>query len=184
MKSTSLQLATLGAAMWLGATPPQAAPLVTILKTTNAWLLTAADKVAAKQSYKLRELTIEAPWVRATPGGAQVASGYLKITNAGNESDFLIGGSLPVAKAGEVHEMTMTDGVMKMRMLEKGLEIKGGTTVELKPGGYHLMFTGLREGLKQGQTIKGMLTFQKAGSIEVEYRVAPVGAQSSDHMHH
>ena len=74
--------------------------------------------------------------------------------------------------------MSMTDGVMRMRKLEKGLEIKPGQTVELKPGGYHIMFMGLREGLKQGQPIKGTLVFEKAGTVEVEYLVAPIGAQS------
>jgi len=54
-----------------------------------------------------------------------------------------------------VHEMAISDGVMKMRRLEKGLEISAGKSVELKPGGYHLMFTGLREGLKEKQTITG-----------------------------
>ena len=58
----------------------------------------------------------------------------------------------------------MVDGVMKMRRLEKGLEISAGKSVELKPGGYHLMFTGLREGLKEKQTITGTLTFEKAHS--------------------
>ena len=60
-------------------------------------------------------------------------------------------------------------------------------TVELKPGGNHLMFTGLRGALKAGQAIKGTLVFQKAGTVEVEYRVAPIGAPSrggGGHSHH
>ena len=55
----------------------------------------------------------------------------------------------------------MTDGVMKMRLLDKGLEIKPGQTVELKPGGYHLMFMGLREGLKDGEAVKARLIFEE-----------------------
>jgi hypothetical protein len=76
--------------------------------------------------------------------------------------------------------MTMTDGVMKMRKMGQGLEIKPGQTIELKPGSYHLMFTGLREGLKQGQIIKGTLQFEKAGSIEVEFQVASIGAKGAE----
>jgi copper(I)-binding protein len=83
----------------------------------------------------------------------------------------------------EVHEMTMTDGVMKMRKLESGLEIKPGESVELKPGGYHIMFTGLREGLKQGQGLEGTLVFKNAGAVKIEYRVAPIGATSGDMLH-
>src|SRR5262249_33727070 len=105
----------------------------------------AADKV-----YKGGPLVIQAPWTRApTVGGPS-----LKITNAGAEAARLVGGSLPIAAAVEVHAMSMTDGVMKMRKLETGLEIKPGQTVELKPGGYHLMFTGLRQALQQGQPVK------------------------------
>jgi periplasmic copper chaperone A len=98
--------------------------------------------VVAKQSYKLGQLIIEAPWARATPKGAEVGAGYLKITNTGKEADRLMGGSLPVATSVEVHQMTMSDGVMKMRKVDNGLEIKPGKTVELKPGGYHLMLIG------------------------------------------
>ena len=137
----------------------------------------------ASQSYKAGSLVIEAPWARATPAGARVAGGYLKITNRGPQPDRLIGGSLPAATDVEVHEMTMSDGIMRMRKLD-GLEIKPGQSVELKPGGYHLMFTGLREGLKEKQTVKGTLVFEKAGSVEIEYRVAPIGAQSGGHGRH
>ena len=133
---------------------------------------------AADTVYKVGALLIEAPWTRATPGGARVGGAYLKITNTGAESDRLVGGSLPIAAAVEVHQMSMSDGVMKMRKLEAGLEIKPGQTVELKPGGYHLMFTELRQPLQQGQPIKGTLQFEKAGSVEVEYRVEPIGAPS------
>jgi periplasmic copper chaperone A len=150
----------------------------------TALLVGGAFGEQASRSYQLGSLVIEAPWIRATPGGAQVAAGYLKITNTGQTADRLIGGSLPVAKDVEVHEMTMNDGVMKMRRLAKGLEIGAGKTVELKPGGYHLMFTDLHEGLKEGQTIKGTLKFENAGSVEVEFSVAPIGAQSGNPMHH
>ena len=146
-------------------------------------LLPVAQKTKEK-SYKVGSLVIEAPWIRATPGGAQVAAGYLRITNSGSEPDRLIGGTVPVASAVEVHEMTASDGIMKMRQLEKGLEIEPGKAVELKPGGNHLMFIGLREGLKAGQTVKGNLIFDKAGSVDVEFAIAPIGAQSGGHKHH
>ena len=148
-----------------------------------ALLANAAVSSEAPRSYKVGSLIIESPWIRATPAGARVAGGYVKITNNGQTSDRLIGGSLPVAAEVQVHEMTMHDGIMSMRMLENGLEIDPGKSVELKPGGYHLMFTGLRDGLKENQTVKGTLLFEKAGPVEVEYSVAPVGAQSVEQMH-
>jgi copper(I)-binding protein len=126
---------------------------------------------------KAGELVIETPWTRATPGGAKVAGGFLKITNTGSTPDRLIGGTLPIAADVEVHDMTMIDGIMKMRRLE-GLEIRPGQSIELKPGSYHVMFMGLKEGLKAGGTIKGTLLFEKAGTVNVEYKIAPVGAPS------
>ena len=177
MKSMLHLFVAAGAASWLCAASSSVAAV-----SVRAPLRAPASVVeaAADKTYKVGALVIEAPWARATPGGAKVGGAYLKITNTGTEADRLVGGTLPVAAAVEVHEMSMTDGVMKMRKLDKGLEIKPGQTVELKPGGFHIMFTGLSEGLKQGQPVKGTLQFEKAGSIEVEYRVAPIGAQSGD----
>ncbi len=148
-------------------------------------LLPAQHQMAtASPTTKAGDLVIEAPWARATPAGARVGGAYLKITNTGKEPDRLIGGSFPLAQEVEVHEMAMTDNVMKMRRLD-GLVIKPGETVELKPGSYHLMFMGLREGLKEGAPVKGTLVFEKAGSVSVEYRIVPIGAsQGPGHSHH
>jgi uncharacterized protein YcnI/copper(I)-binding protein len=136
--------------------------------------------------YKAGSLTIEAPWARATPGGAKVAGGFMKITNTGKEPDRLIGGTVPFAGRFEVHEMAVEGGIMKMRELSKGLEIKPGETVELKPGGYHLMFMDLKSGLKAGEAVKGTLVFEKAGQVDVEYKVGPIGggAPAGGHSHH
>jgi copper(I)-binding protein len=129
-------------------------------------------------------MTIESPWTRATPGGARVAGGYVKITNNGKQPDRLIAGKFAPAAQVEVHEMSMTDGMMKMRPLPNGVEIKPGETVELKPGGYHFMFMGLKAPLTAGQTVSGTLTFEKAGSVDVTFQVAPLGARSPGEAHH
>lgn len=140
------------------------------------------------RAFKAGDIVIEAPWSRATPGKSTVGAGFMKITNTGKETDRLIGGSAEVAKSFEVHEMSMTGDVMKMRRLAKGLEIKPGQTVELKPSSYHIMFTGLQRPLKQDETIKGTLVFERAGTVAVEYRVMPLGAQppgkAGGHTHH
>jgi len=140
---------------------------------------------AAPTTYKVGNLVITALWARATPRGAPVAGGYLSITNNGAEPDRLIGGSFAAADGRfEVHEMTMEGGVMRMRPLTAGLEIKPGQTVELKPGGYHVMFMGLKGELKVGDTVKGTLEFAKAGRVEVSYPVRALGAGSGGHQRH
>jgi copper(I)-binding protein len=123
-------------------------------------------------------IKIEAPWARATPKGASVGGGYLKITNTGTTPDRLIGGTSDVAPRFEIHEMSMQGGVMKMREMPKGIEIKPGETVEFKPGGYHVMFVGLTKPLAQGGEVKATLQFEKAGKIDVAFKIESIGAQS------
>jgi periplasmic copper chaperone A len=139
---------------------------------------------AKARSYKVGSLVIEAPWSRATPGGAKVAGGYLRITNNGSEPDRLVGGTVAVSGKFELHEMSMQGDVARMRPLDRGLEIKPGQTVELKPGGnHHLMFVDLKQPLKQGETIKGTLVFEKAGRVAVEYAVRSIGARDGEPEH-
>jgi copper(I)-binding protein len=129
----------------------------------------------AAHDFKVGTIEIEHPWVRATPRGASVAGGYVKLTNTGKDPDRLIGGSVPVAARFEIHQMTMDNGVMRMRPLTGGLEIKPGESVELKPGSYHLMFLDLKAPLVAKQPLQGTLAFEKAGTVEIEYTVVPVG---------
>jgi copper(I)-binding protein len=137
--------------------------------------------------FRVGSLRIEQPWARATPTGAKVAGGYLRVTNEGTTPDRLVGGTFPLAGRVEIHEMSLIDGIMRMRPLESGLGIAPGQSVELKPGGYHVMFMDLREGLKAGQTVSGTLVFEKAGKVDVTFTVAPIGAQApgaGGHGHH
>jgi periplasmic copper chaperone A len=127
-------------------------------------------------TFKLGDLTVTSPWTRATPGGAKIAGGYLKITNNGTSADRFVGTKSDVSDRVEIHEMSMSDGVMKMRPLPNGLEIKPGETVELKSGGYHLMFMDLKQPLKSGDSFKSTLQFEKAGSLEVDFIVRGLGA--------
>ncbi len=142
-----------------------------------ALVASAATTRAQAHDYTLGDIKIAHPWSRATPGGAKVAGGFMKLTNNGKEADRLIGGSLIVAGQFEVHETRMQDNVMRMRRLEKGLEIPAGATVELRPGSYHVMFIGLQSGLKEGERVNGTLIFEKAGKVEVEYKIEALGGQ-------
>ncbi|MFC4171560.1 copper chaperone PCu(A)C [Microvirga sp. GCM10011540] len=130
------------------------------------------------ETFRAGTIVVEAPWSRATPGGAKVGSGYMRITNTGSEPDRLVGGSTVVAERFEVHRSTVADGVARMEPVTGGLEIAPGQTVELKPGALHAMLVNLREPLKPGETVKGMLVFEKAGVLKVEYQVGGIGAQT------
>jgi copper(I)-binding protein len=131
---------------------------------------------AIAHGYDVGPIHVEHPWTRATPNGAQVAGGYMTITNRGPEPDRLIGGSFAAGSRFVIHKMTMDQGVMKMRPLDTALEIKPGETVELS-GSLHVMFEGLKQPLKAGDRVKGTLVFEKAGTIEIEYSVEGMGAK-------
>jgi copper(I)-binding protein len=131
---------------------------------------------AVAKDYHVGALTISQPWARATPKGAPVGGGYLTITNTGSSPDRFIGGSVDFARSVEIHEMKMDNDVMKMRMLPNGLTIKPGETVTLKPGGYHIMFTGLKAPLVKGRSVEVTLTFEKAGEVKVGFPVEGIGA--------
>ena len=127
------------------------------------------------QSYKVGSLEIEQPWTRATAPTAPTAGGYLKIVNTGTTADRLVAVRSTAAAKTEIHEMKMDGSVMRMRELEKGLEIPAGATVMLQPGGYHVMFMQLKEPFKEGAKVPVTLVFEKAGSVEVALSVNAMG---------
>jgi len=148
-----------------------------------AALLSVGCGAASAADYTVGAIKIAQPWVRETPKGAKVGGGYMTITNTGTASDRLVGGATPAAGRFEIHLMSMDGGVMKMRQLENGIEIKPGETVELKPSGLHVMLMDLRQPLAKGAEIKGTLRFEKAGSVDVVFPVQAMGAGAPSKGH-
>ena len=99
----------------------------------------------------------------------------MTIENKGKDADRLLSASSPAAGIVEIHEMKMANGMMQMREVT-GLEIKPGATVELKPGGYHVMLMDLKTPLKQGESVPVTLKFEKAGAVEVKASIEAMGA--------
>jgi periplasmic copper chaperone A len=118
-------------------------------------------------------VTLSDAWARATPGGAQTAAAYLTLQSP--TGDRLTAVATPAAQKAELHTMTMDGGVMKMRQVD-GIDLPPGQAVTLKPGGYHIMLTGLAEPLQEGQSVPLTLTFAKAGNREVTATVQKIGA--------
>lgn len=138
---------------------------------TLALIMVLSPSLMAHE-FKLGEIDIVHPWSRETPQGAKVAAGYVTIVNRGSEADRLVAVTGEIAGRTEIHEMAVDDkGVMTMRPLADGLEIPAGGEVALKPGGYHIMFLDLTGAPRQGERFSGSLTFEKAGTVEVEFAV-------------
>jgi periplasmic copper chaperone A len=141
-----------------------------------AGVAVGAGPAAAAGDYDVGAIHISQPWTRATPKGATAGAAYMTITNNGAAPDKLSCVSDDASAQCQIHSMTMEGGVMKMRPVEGGLEIKPGESVTLKPGGYHMMLEGLKHPLDQGQSVKATLKFEHAGTVDVNYPVLAIGA--------
>ena len=135
-----------------------------------------SSSLASADDVKIGNLTISAPYVRAMVPGAPVGGGYMTITNTGGTDDRLVAASSPRAATVQIHEMKMDNDVMIMRELAGGLAIPAGKTIELKPGGYHLMFMKVAAPFLQGQTVRTSLKFEKAGTAEIDFPVGSIAA--------
>jgi copper(I)-binding protein len=143
----------------------------------HAVLTTSA---AAAGDYDVGSIHISQPWSRATPKGATTGAGYMTLSNKGATPERVSCVSDDASAQCQIHTMTMEGGVMKMRPVEGGLEIKPGESVALKPGGNHMMFLALKHPLEQGQTVKVTLKFDHAGTIDIDYPVLAIGAPAPD----
>jgi hypothetical protein len=135
---------------------------------------------ALADDFQLKMLRVSNPFARATPPGAKVTGAFMSIVNQGKDADRLLSASSPIAGLVEIHEMAMEGGVMTMRAV-KGIDLKPGATVELRPGGYHVMLEELKQPLKQGDQIPVLLTFEKAGAMEIKVKVEAMGAAARTH---
>jgi periplasmic copper chaperone A len=120
------------------------------------------------------EVKIEGAWARATPAGASAAAIYLTIEAP--TADKLVSVSTPAARQADLHEMSMDNGVMKMRALPGGIDLPAGQKVTLKPGGMHIMLTALTGPLREGESVPLTLNFAKAGAQQISVPVEKVGA--------
>ena len=147
--------------------------------TLLAFTLTQISTTPAQAAdYDIGSIHITQPWARATPKGASSGAAYMTITNNGKTPDRVSCVSSDASAQCQIHTMTMENGVMKMRPVEGGLEIKPGETVMLKPSSFHVMLVNLKHPLQQGKMVKATLKFENAGTINVEYPVAAIGADA------
>ncbi|MGF9564928.1 copper chaperone PCu(A)C [Neorhizobium sp. JUb45] len=137
---------------------------------------------ARAHEFKVGEIEIGHPYSRAMLPVAKVGGGYLKITNAG-PADRLVSASSDRAGSVEFHEMKMNGAIMEMRELQGGIVLPAKSTVELKPGGYHVMFMNVTKPFKEGEMVKATLVFEKAGPVDVEFAVGPIAGDKAHSEH-
>ncbi|MBC2885770.1 copper chaperone PCu(A)C [Ochrobactrum sp. CM-21-5] len=151
----------------------KAKKLLPLLLTTT-FITFCGATVASAAEVSIGDLKLSDSCIRAMLPGAQVAGGYLTITNTGQTADRLIAVSSERSGKAQIHEMAMDDDVMIMRELPEGLDIPAHESVKLAPGGYHLMLMDIADPLKEGQVSKVTLNFEKSGPVEIDVTVGPV----------
>ena len=143
----------------------------------SAQLLTTSGRAS---DYRIGSIVITQPWARATPKGASTGAAYMTITNTGSAPDRVSCVSSDASAECQIHIMAIDSGVMKMRRVEGGLEIKPNETAAFKPSGLHLMLVHLKHPLDQGKTVKVTLKFNNVGTVEVGYPIEAIGAAAPD----
>lgn len=145
--------------------------------------LNVSAALAGSHVAKVGNLEISDAWIRATPPGVKNGGGYLTVTNHGMAADKLVSASADISKTVELHNHIMDEGVMRMRQVPH-IEVPMHASVSLKPGGYHVMFMGLKNQLKEGDMVMLTLHFAEAGDVMVH---APVkrgrGGMMKKHQH-
>ncbi len=120
-------------------------------------------------------VSVTAPWVRATVPAQRSTGAFMHVQSS--TAARLVGVTSPVAATAELHKMDMTDSVMKMARVES-IDLPAGKTVNLASGGYHIMLTGLKQQLKEGEAVTLTLKFvdenNKAESVTVKVPVKPM----------
>ena len=131
------------------------------------------------------QVTVSDPWVRSTVPAQKATGAFMKV-KSGSEAK-LVSAASPVAKVVEVHEMSMKDNVMQMRAID-AIALPAGKTVELKPGGYHVMLMELVKPIDAGASVPITLTFVgkdgKKFTQEVKAEARAPGDDGSKHKGH
>ena len=133
-------------------------------------------------------IDISRPWARtgsvpAASGKEPRVAGFMTLANQGGEADRLVGAASPMAEKIEIHGIKVVGSDIAMRLLEKGVGLPADTTITLRPRGYHLLMQGLKAPLAKGQRVPVTLTFEKAGSQQVDLIVEGEGPISDETLH-
>lgn len=136
-----------------------------------AAVVAVAALPAVAHEVKAGQLTLSKLHVRAPLGAAKGTAAYVVIANPTAQADRLVSASCACAASTTLHDMRVESGIMKMRAAPNGFEVPANGVLALKPGGRHVMLTGLTKPLKDGDRVNLVLTFAKAGRIEADFHV-------------
>jgi copper(I)-binding protein len=157
---------------------------MTAFAAVAAVLVGTQSMPSAAHDYDKGSLSIVHPYARATVGGARTGAGYVRILNQGTTPDRLLSVTADVSERVELHQTVKDGNIMRMQPLPAGIAVPAKGKVELKPGGMHIMFVGLKRPLKEGTTFDASLQFEKAGKVPVVFLVEAAGSTTEGKHDH
>jgi len=119
------------------------------------------------------QISVEDAWIRATPPGARTAAGYMIIR--AESADRLLSVTSPAAERVQTHITVQEGDVARMREV-KGYNVPANGTLQLKPGGAHLMFVNIKAPMKEGMSVPATLRFEHLGTFKMDFQVRPLAA--------
>lgn len=119
------------------------------------------------------EITVSDAWARETVAGQSATAAYMTIANDGAGDDRLVSVAAPPPAMAMLHSSENSGGIARMREMGTGVAVPAGGRIEFKPGGSHVMVTGLGAPLKPGQSLKLTLRFEKSGERPIDVRATP-----------
>ncbi len=143
------------------------------MKSNFLILATASATLFATTA--VAQVSVKEPWIRATVPQQKATGAFMQLSTV--QATRLVEASSPVAGAVEIHEMKMDNNIMKMRQVN-GIDLPAGKSVDLKPGGYHVMLLDLKEQMKEGASVPVTLVFEgkdkQRETVEIKATVRPL----------
>ncbi|MDH4127209.1 MAG: copper chaperone PCu(A)C [Spirochaetota bacterium] len=161
--------------------------MISLLSVLIAFACESKDNKAKKETIKnveISKISVKDQWIRFSPPSIKTTAGYLSIYNHGTVTDTLISAKSDIAEFVELHNMTFENGIMRMKKVD-GIDIPVNSSVQLKPGGHHLMFINLKKEIKENDKVKIILTFKNTGTYitTAEVKKSNVPFHKHDHSH-
>jgi periplasmic copper chaperone A len=148
--------------------PPVAALGAALAAVLAVASVAASAQVATGPGVRRPDIKVKNAWIALPPRGLNSAAAYMDIINGGDQTDHLLGVSCTCSAKAELHEMSVTGGIMRMRPVTGGLEIRPAGEARLAPQGQHLMLMGLKQPLRPGEPVPLTLRFEHAGKVTAE----------------
>ncbi len=118
----------------------------------------------------LAELDIRDPWIKNLPPSVPVRAGYMTIHNPQTKTVSIVSLRSDAFASVEIHQTIEQDGMMRMEQVPS-LKIEANSSVQLAPGGLHLMMMNPSEPTQPGDLLEIVIVLDDGSEQRVEMQV-------------